>query len=134
MNNNTILLIEDDQDTARAMAVRLKAKGYQLAVASDAIAAISIARKEKPDLIVLDLGLPGGDGFTVMQRLKANYDLMLIPIIVVSARDPLTNEQRALEAGAELFFQKPIDNDEFFAAVQKALFKDGSVGEAVTRQ
>lgn len=134
MNSNTILLIEDDQDTARAMAVRLKAKGYQLAVASDAIAAISIARKEKPDLIVLDLGLPGGDGFTVMQRLKANYDLMLIPIIVVSARDPLTNEQRALEAGAELFFQKPIDNDEFFAAVQKALFKDGSVGEAVTRQ
>ncbi|HEY6945976.1 MAG TPA: response regulator, partial [Candidatus Acidoferrum sp.] len=108
MNNNKILLIEDDKDTVRAMAVRFKAKGYQIVVANDAISAISTARKEKPDLIVLDLGLPAGDGFTVMQRLKSNYDLMLTPIIVVSARDPLVNQQRALEAGAEMFFQKPI--------------------------
>ena len=127
MNSNKILLIEDDKDTVRAMAVRFKAQGYQLTVANDAISAISTARKEKPDLIVLDLGLPAGDGFTVIQRLKANYDLMLTPIIVVSARDPMMNEQRALEAGAEMFFQKPIDNDEFFGAVQKALLKTGSV-------
>src|SRR5690349_10071216 len=134
MNNNKILLIEDDKDTVRAMAVRFKAKGYQFVVANDAISAISIARKEKPDLIVLDLGLPAGDGFTVMQRLKANYDLMLVPVIVVSARDPLVNQQRALEAGAELFFQKPIDNDEFFGAVQKALLKSGSVGQEAPRR
>lgn len=134
MPNRKVLLIEDDKDTVRAMAVRFKAKGYQLVVANDAISAISIARREKPDLIVLDLGLPAGDGFTVMQRLKANYDLMLIPIIVVSARDPLTNEQRALEAGAELFFQKPIDNDEFFGAVQKALLKSPGVGQEAPRR
>lgn len=134
MNNNKILLIDDDKDTVHAMAVRFKAKGYQLAVANDAVSAISIARKEKPDLIVLDLGLPAGDGFMVMQRLKANYDLMLTPIIVVSARDPLVNKQRALEAGAEVFFQKPIDNDEFFGAVQKALFKGGSVGQEASRK
>ena len=133
MNNNKILLIEDDKDTVRAMAVRFKAKGYQLVVANDAISAISVARKEKPDLIVLDLGLPAGDGFMVLQRLKTNYDLMLVPVIVVSARDPLMNEPRALEAGAELFLQKPIDNDEFFGAVQKALFKSGSVGQGATR-
>ena len=123
MNENKVLLIEDDKDTVRAMAVRFKAKGYQITVAHDAISAISVARKEKPDVIVLDLGLPGGDGFTVMQRLKANYDLMLVPIIVVSARDPMFNEQRALECGAEMYFQKPFDNDEFFAAVHKTLFK-----------
>lgn len=125
---NKILLVEDDKDTVHAMAVRFRAKGYQLAVANDAVSAISVARKEKPDLIVLDLGLPAGDGFTVMQRLKSNYDLMLIPIIVVSARDPLVNEHRALEAGAERFFQKPIDNDDFFGAVHEALFKNVKAG------
>ena len=132
--NNKILLVEDDKDTVRAMAVRFKAKGYQLVVANDAISAISTARKEKPDLIVLDLGLPAGDGFMVLQRLKANYELMLVPVIVVSARDPLMNEQRALEAGAELFFQKPFDNDEFFSAVQKALLKGGNVEQEVPRK
>lgn len=131
---NKILLIEDDKDTVRAMAVRFKAKGYQLAVASDAISAISLARKEKPDLIVLDLGLPAGDGFMVLQRLKAIYEFMLVPVIVVSARDPLMNEQRALEAGAELFFQKPFDNDEFFSAVQKALLKGGKIEQEVPRK
>lgn len=131
---NKILLIEDDKDTVRAMAVRFKAKGYQLAVASDAISAISLARKEKPDLIVLDLGLPAGDGFMVLQRLKAIYEFMLVPVIVVSARDPLMNEQRAVEAGAELFFQKPFDNDEFFSAVQKALLKGGKIEQEVPRK
>lgn len=116
-----ILLVEDDRDVARAMAVRLRSKQYVLTVAQDAVSAISMARKEKPDLIVLDLGLPGGDGFTVMQRLKSNLDLMLTPIIVVSARDPLINEQRALEAGAEVFLQKPVDNEEFLSAVERAL-------------
>ena len=125
MNKNKILIVEDDKDTVRAMAVRFRSKGFQIVVANDAVSAISTARKEKPDLIVLDLGLPGGDGFVVMQRLKANYDLMLVPIIVVSARDPMLNEQRALDAGAEAFLQKPFDADELFAAIQKALLKSG---------
>lgn len=121
MNNRKVLLVEDDKDSVRAMAVRLKAYGYQLAVAHDAISAISTARKEKPDVIVLDLGLPGGDGFVVMQRLKSNVDLMLVPIVVVSARDPLSNESRALEAGAEAFLQKPVDNDQFLAILERVL-------------
>jgi CheY-like chemotaxis protein len=78
-----ILLVEDDPDVAHAMAVRLRAKEFTLVMAEDAIGAIGVACKEKSDLIILDLGLPGGDGFAVMQRLKANVDLMLIPVIVV---------------------------------------------------
>lgn len=125
MANKKILLIEDDKDSVRAMGVRLKSQGYDLAVAHDAVSAVATARKEKPDLIVLDLGLPGGDGFLVMQRLKSNVDLMLVPVIVVSGRDPLMNEHRALEAGAEMFFQKPVDNDDFLAAVEKAVSQKG---------
>ena len=125
MPNRKVLLIEDDKDTVRAMAVRLKGQGYDVAVAGDAISAVSAARKEKPDLVVLDLGIPGGDGFLVIKRLKSNVDLMLVPIIVVSARDPLINEHRALEAGAEAFFQKPVDNDLFLAAVEKNIANRG---------
>lgn len=125
MPGKKIMLVEDDKDTVRAMGIRLKSQGYSLVVAADAISAISTARKEKPDLIVLDLGLPGGDGFVVMQRLKSNYDLMLVPIIVVSARDPLMNEERALAAGAEAFRQKPVDNAEFLKAIEGALSKVG---------
>lgn len=125
MSGRKIMLVEDDKDTIRAMGVRLKSQGYNLVVATDAISAISTARKEKPDLIVLDLGLPGGDGFVVMQRLKSNYDLMLVPIIVVSARDPLMNEERALAAGAEAFLQKPVDNAEFLNAIERVFSKAG---------
>ena len=123
MTLKKILLVEDDQDTVRAMGVRLKSRGYDLVVAPDAIAAIATARKEKPDVVVLDLGLPGGDGFTVMQRLKSNVDLMLVPIIVVSARDPLLNEERALKAGAEAFLQKPVENAELLTVIERALSK-----------
>jgi DNA-binding response OmpR family regulator len=122
MSKRKILLIEDDQDTVRAMGVRLKGQGYELAVASDAVTAVATARREKPDLVVLDLGLPGGDGFMVIKRLKSNVDLMLIPIIVVSARDPLFNEHRALEAGAEAFFQKPVDDQTFLGTIERLLY------------
>lgn len=127
MSGKKILLVEDDKDTVRAVAIRLKSQGYDLIVAADAIAAVSTARKEKPDLIILDLGLPGGDGFTVIQRVKSNYDLMLVPIIVVSARDPLLNEARALEAGAEAFLQKPVENADLLATVERALSKSERV-------
>ena len=131
MNHRKVLLVEDDKDNVRAMAVRLKAYGYQLVVAHDAVSAISTARKEKPDVIVLDLGLPGGDGFIVMQRLKSNVDLMLVPIVVVSARDPLSNESRALEAGAEAFLQKPVDNDQLLAALERTMAKAGDAGRVM---
>jgi len=72
---------------------------------------------------VLDLGLPGGDGFTIMQRLRSNYELMLIPIIVVSARDPMQNKERAIEAGAEAFLQKPVEHSDLRAAIADALTK-----------
>ena len=121
MNKNKILIVEDDQDMVRAMGVRLRAQGYNLAIARDAISAISMARKENPDLIVLDLGLPGGDGFQVIGRLKALPELMLVPVIVVTARDPKINETLALQAGAYAFFQKPYEPGELHMAIQNAL-------------
>ncbi|MGA2809931.1 MAG: response regulator [Candidatus Acidiferrum sp.] len=126
MMENKILIVEDDQDMVYAMAIRLRTQGYSLVVANDAISAISTARKEKPDLIILDLGLPAGDGFVVMKRLKALPDLMLVPVIVVSARDPQTAETLAMQAGAHSFFRKPCEAPALLAAIQNALMKPGT--------
>jgi DNA-binding response OmpR family regulator len=104
----------------RALHVRLRANNYETAFAADAVTAISIVKTEKPDVILLDLGLPGGDGFVVMDRMKNIPSLSCIPVIVVSARDPETNRARALQSGAEAFFQKPVDNDVLLAAIRQA--------------
>jgi DNA-binding response OmpR family regulator len=121
LSRNKILIIEDDVDLQRGLNVRLRASNYDTAFASDAIMALSIAKKEAPDLILLDLGLPGGDGFLVLERMKNIASLACTPVIVVSARDPEANEERALKAGAEAFFQKPVDNQELMKAIQHAL-------------
>ncbi len=123
MKGNKILIIEDDHDIRRGLNVRLRASDYETAFASDAVMALSIAKKEAPDLILLDLGLPGGDGFLVLERMKNIASLACTPVIVVSARDPKTNEKRALDAGAQAFFQKPVDNKDLLVAIQRALMK-----------
>lgn len=105
----------------RALNVRLRANNYDTAFASDAILALSIAKKELPDLVLLDLGLPAGDGFLVMERMKNIASLSCMPVIVVSARDPEGNKDRALSAGAEAFFQKPVDNEQLMSAIRRTL-------------
>ncbi len=121
MSGKTILIVDDDKDVLYGMNIRLRASGYNVVVATDAISVISTGRKEKPDLIILDIGLPGGDGFLVMERLRSLYDLAFVPVIVVSAREPAGNRERALKAGAQAYFQKPVDNEEILAAIRKAL-------------
>ena len=121
MDKKKLLIVDDDLELRRGLDIRFRANQYDTAHASDGMSAISMARKEEPDLIILDLGLPAGDGFTVMERLQAFADLACIPVIVVSAWDPRTNRQRALQAGAAAFFQKPVDNEELLAAIEKAL-------------
>ncbi len=123
LKRNKILIIEDDADLRRGLNVRLRASEYETAFASDAVMALSVAKKEAPDLILLDLGLPGGGGFVVLDRMKNIASLACTPVIVVSASDPKTNEKRALDAGAEAFFQKPVDNQELMRAIQRALLK-----------
>jgi DNA-binding response OmpR family regulator len=116
-----ILIIDDDEHLLLGLTARLKTNGYAVVSAGDAVAAISTARKEAPDLIILDLGLPAGDGFLVLDRMRALPDLVAIPIIVLSARDPANNKKRALDAGAAAYFQKPPENHEFLMAIRRAL-------------
>jgi DNA-binding response OmpR family regulator len=121
MSQKTILIVDDDPDVRLGLHVRLKANHYNVIFAADGMASIAQARKHLPDLIILDLGLPAGDGFSVLERLKANDSLSLFPVIVVSARDLNANMDRALKAGAKAFLQKPVDNAELLKVIRQAL-------------
>ena len=105
----------------QALQVRLRANGYGVHCAEDGVGAIPEARKHTPDLIVLDLGLPAGDGFVVLDRLKTNLNFSSIPVIVLSGRDRRANRERSLNAGARAFLQKPVKNAELLAVIRQTL-------------
>ena len=119
--NKKILVIEDDADVRLGYAVLLRAHRYDTFFAPDALGAVSEARKQQPDLIILDLGLPAGGGFVVMDRLRNNTNMATIPVIVVSAQDPHQNKARALKAGARAYLQKPWNDDELLGTIRLLL-------------
>lgn len=116
-----ILVVEDDPDIRKLLNVRFGNAGYDTAFAWDAVTALTIARKEEPDLIILDIGLPGGGGWVVMERLQALPALSMIPIVVVTALPADANAERARAAGAHAFIEKPIEMEALLAAVRDAL-------------
>lgn len=121
-----ILIVDDDQDIRRLLGHRLKSEGYVPVFAGDAISAVNSARKEAPDLILLDLGLPAGDGRLVMERLQAMPALEGIPIIIITARD-LSLERESLAAfGVQAMFQKPFDYDALLVAIRSGLGETGA--------
>ena len=122
-NKPKVLIVDDDIELRRALHVRLKANNYDTVYAADALAAMSVAKQEHPDLIILDLGLPAGDGYVVMQRLHAIPALACIPIIVLSARDAASNRDKALAAGCVAFLEKPPDNAVLLSVIRTALGK-----------
>jgi two-component system KDP operon response regulator KdpE len=112
-----VLIVEDDADIARLIGLKLKQQGLKPVFAADAVTAVTIARKEDPDLLVIDIGLPGGGGLLVMERMRAIANLAMKPVIVISAREPIEGERQAREVGATAFFPKPLDLDALVEAV-----------------
>jgi DNA-binding response OmpR family regulator len=116
-----ILIVDDDPDTLLGLTLILRKKGgHEVVAASDAIQAIMVAIREKPDLIVLDIGLPGGNGLQVLRNLKSNVATLCTPVIILTARGA-SLEDEALRAGAEAFFEKPADPGALLGAVRSAL-------------
>ena len=127
MSNKKVLIVEDDADVRLGYHVLLKANHYDTFFAVDSVSAVSEARKHQPDLIILDLGLPAGDGFIVLERFRGNMNLAVIPVIVVSGRDLHGNKERALKAGAKAFVQKPWNDNELLALISELLGEPGII-------
>jgi len=121
MARKKILVVDDDPELRLALELRLKANGYTVALAGDGAASIAQTRLHMPDLILLDLGLPAGDVFSVMESLKAEKGMASIPVIVLTGRDRSGNFDRALKAGIDAFLQKPVQNARLLAVIRQAL-------------
>jgi DNA-binding response OmpR family regulator len=126
MTARKVLIVEDDQDLVRALSVRFRSQGFAVSAAYDAFSAVPVARREQPDVILLDLGLPAGDGFVVMDRLRNIPSLAGIPVVILTARDPETARQRAMVAGASAFLRKPVDHALLFNVIRFVLDEPGA--------
>ena len=117
----TIAIVEDDADIRRLLDLKLRAAGYETAFARDGVMALSVIRKARPDLILLDLGLPGGDGFVILDRLREFDALATIPVVVISARVQAETQERVELSGVAAFIEKPFDFGELLQTVESIL-------------
>ena len=113
-----ILIVDDEPQILRFLRTGLPPHGYECVEAMDAATALTAAAKEKPDVIVLDLGLPDRDGFAVIEELRKTS---LTPIVVLSARDDVAGKVKALELGADDYVTKPFDMGELLARLKAAM-------------
>jgi CheY-like chemotaxis protein len=117
-----ILVVDDNDLVAKTISIKLKGVGYQVATALDAPEALAAVRKDRPDLILLDINFPDDwDGFQIMEWLHRLDDSRKTPIIIITGSDDVKNEERAKAAGAAAFFRKPIDHDELLKVIRVLL-------------
>jgi len=114
----TVLVVDDEPQIVRALRINLAARGYRVLAAPDGTSALRIAADGKPDVIVLDLGLPDVDGTSVIEHLRR---WTAVPVIVLSARTDPADKVRALDAGADDYVTKPFGMDELLARLRAAV-------------
>ena len=113
-----ILVVDDIEANVRLLEAKLSAEYYEVLIAYDGPTALAIAAKEKPDIVLLDVMMPGMDGFQVCRRLKDDPETRHVPVVLVTALDGRADRIAGLEAGADEFLTKPIDDVMLFARVR----------------
>jgi two-component system KDP operon response regulator KdpE len=122
-----ILVVDDEPEIRRTLGINLRVRGYDVDLAEDGEAALTLAAKHHPDAVVLDLGLPGIDGVEVIEGLRG---WSRVPILVLSARDAEAAKVAALDAGADDYVTKPFGMDELLARLRAALRRATPAEEA----
>ncbi len=121
MDKKKILVIEDDPSALRFIEYTLEQEGYQVLTATDGLAGIRKAQNEEPDLIVLDIMLPGIDGFEICHRLRAEPQTAQLPILMLSAKAQEIDRATGLKVGADDYLTKPADPSEIISRVRTLL-------------
>ena len=116
----SILIIEDDMMIAKALSIRIKLAGYKASMAHDAATGVIMAKKVVPDLVLLDINLPAGNGFLVAERIWTQLPI-LVPIIFITASKDPEFLQRAKDMGAAGYFEKPYEAEELLEAIEEIL-------------
>ncbi|MGZ5985861.1 MAG: response regulator, partial [Caulobacteraceae bacterium] len=113
-----ILVVDDIEANVRLLEAKLSAEYYDVISATDGVTALAMAAADKPDIILLDVMMPGMDGFQVCRRLKEDPATRHIPVVLITALDGRSDRIVGLEAGADEFLTKPIDDVVLFARVK----------------
>lgn len=116
-----ILIVEDDKKIALALGVRLRKNGYQTILANDALEGTALAVKHQPDLVILDIMMPLGGGFSVAERLLNLPALATVPVIFITASKKPGLKEKAKELGAVCLIEKPYDSEKLLSIVRLAL-------------
>lgn len=127
-----ILIVDDEVDTLRLIGMMLESKGFQILAASNGEKAISIAENDLPDLILLDIMMPGIDGYAVTSSLRQNKATHDIPIIIFTARTSMDDRVQGLELGADAYLTKPISSRELLAHIKAVLSRSSKSYEPVS--
>jgi len=123
-----VLYIEDNDDNVYMLTRRLTRRGHEVLVAADGESGIERAQTEQPDLILMDMGLPGIDGWEATRRLKADGQTAAIPVIALTAHAMEGDREKALEAGCDDFETKPVQLDQLLTKMSLLLQTDGGEG------
>jgi two-component system cell cycle response regulator DivK len=115
------ILVVEDVEYNRELLVQLLEEDYDIVTAADGAAGIEAAARERPDVILMDLSLPGIDGWEATRRLKARPDTAAIPVIALTAHAMQGDEERARACGCDDYLTKPIDEDQLFARLARLL-------------
>lgn len=121
MPDRSVLIVDDDEELVRTLALKLRNAGYQVLAGMDGLQAVMQAQRNKPDLILLDMRMPAGDGIYVMDKLHHSIKTMRIPVIVMTASEDEGIRERAEALGAVDYFEKPFDADLLLKAVERVL-------------
>lgn len=117
----TILIVEDNELNMKLFRDLLEAQGYGILQTRDGMQALDLARKEKPDLIIMDIQLPQVSGLEVTKWIKADDDLRHIPVIAVTAFAMKGDEEKIREGGCEAYVAKPISVKDFLSTIERFL-------------
>jgi DNA-binding response OmpR family regulator len=127
-----ILIIDESVDSYHLLSTILQTHNFFPVWAADGMQAMAAARFHHPQAILLDIGLPGGDGFVVLERLKSNHLLSDIPVIVVTVRNRQEVEEKARRLGAAGYISKPIQVDALMESLQSVLATQEGIPAGVT--
>ena len=124
MEPRKILVVEDEESLLKLESILLTTRGYKVTGASDGLKALTEIEKEKPDLVLLDIMMPGIDGFEVCRRIKENPATKSIPVVMLTAKKSSADQVKGAEVGADAYLTKPFKAGRIIEVIEELLKKE----------
>lgn len=128
MEPKTVLIVDDEMSTTQLFGMMLELEGYRPLVATDASSALEALRQRMPDVMIVDVMLPGASGLDLCRQVRNELGLEHLPIVIVSAKSQLEDVRAGVAAGATIYLTKPVTKAELLSAVRQAVGDEKATG------